>query len=179
MKFTKYRDHGDYHWRQYIANTKYTRHANKIREWVKEKPVLDIGAGDGLITFLIGGRGIDNESEGVRWARKRGVDVILGDAYALPYKDGEFISSTMIDVLEHFDDPRKALQEARRVIKEYLYIATPPKDIVPGKLLDKFHVQEWSPEELKTLVEGEGFELVEPVEVVLENKCMYAKFRKI
>ena len=179
MRFSKYAKLGAYHWKQYTDNTKYTRHANKVKDWVKEKQVLDVGAGDGLITYLLGAKGIDNEVEGVRLARQKGVDVIVGDAYAMPYKDLSFTSITMIDVLEHFDNPKRALREAHRVLREFLYIATPPKDLVPGKLLDRFHVQEWSPAELKTLVESQGFELVGDIEVVLENKCMYSKFRKI
>lgn len=177
MYFSKYAKWGDYHWGLYMKNTKYTRHANKIREWIKEKPVLDIGAGDGLITFLIGGKGIDNEPEGVRLAKKRGVDVIVGSAYEIPYKDEQFTSALMADVLEHLEDPKKALQEARRVIREYLYITTPPKRD-DGKLTDKFHYFELTPEELKTLVESQGFELVGDIEVNRPEKVMYGRFRK-
>ena len=58
--------------------------------------------------------------------KKKGVDVIQGDAYNLPFDDNSFEAVTMIDVLEHFSEPLKALAEARRVAP-VLYINTPPK----------------------------------------------------
>ena len=178
MIFTKYRYKLDYHWKEFYRGTKYKRHALRILNWVKEKAVLDIGCGDGMITFLLGAVGVDDEQSGIDIAKQKGVDVLLASCYKLPFEDGVFDSALMADVLEHLDKPEEALREARRVITDYLYITTPPANITPGKLLDKFHVQEWSPEELKTLVEGQGFELVGDIEVVMEEKNMYSKFRK-
>jgi ubiquinone/menaquinone biosynthesis C-methylase UbiE len=175
MKFTKYHKFGAYHWKQYDQNTKYTRHADRVKAWIAEKNVLDIGAGDGKITHLLGIRGIDDEPEAVRLAREKGANVVLGDAYHLPYADEEFEAVFMGDVLEHFEFPRKALQEARRVLKTYLYMVTPEK----GTNNDKFHYQEWTPEELKELVESEGFTLEGEILVVPKDKRIYGKFKKI
>lgn len=179
--FTKYRDRGDYHWQGFYQRTKYRRHALKIMNWITEKNVLDVGAGDGLITFLIGASGIDIEPEAVRIARKKGVRMKLGDAYNIPLKDAQFEAVLMADVLEHLENTHKALSEVKRVLKEdgFLYITTPPKDLTPGKILDEFHFTEWSPEELKTLLEKEGFKLIGDIEAVIENKSMYAKFQKV
>ena len=159
MKFTKYEKYGAYHWRQYEQGTKYKRHADKVKNWVEEQGVLDIGAGDGLITSLVGAVGVDNEPKAVELAQEKGVDVTLCDGYDLKFTDEQFNSAMMIDVLEHFEHPVKALQEARRVIKNNLYIVTPPKRD-DGKLTCEFHYQEWTPEELIDLVENEGFELM-------------------
>ncbi len=179
-RFQKYEKSGDYHWRQYSQNTKYKRHADRVAEWIKEDYVLDIGAGDGMITSLLGPGciGIDNEPEGVRLAKEHGVDVILGDAYHLPFADGEFESVLMADVLEHFEFPEKALAEAHRVLTKYIYITTPPKR-PDGKLTDKYHFFELSPDELKTMVEGTGFVLEGEVDVVPQDKVMYGRFRKV
>jgi ubiquinone/menaquinone biosynthesis C-methylase UbiE len=178
MEFTKYKDHGSYHWKQFYSGSKYRKHALRVANWVKEKSVLDIGAGDGLITFLLGAKGIDNEQSGVDIARSKGVDVVLGDVYNIPFKDGEFESVTMIDVLEHLEDPIKALQEVKRVLGRNLYIATPPKR-EDGKLTDKFHYIEWTPDELKTLVESQGFLLMDDIESFPEEKVMYCRFLKL
>src|SRR5690242_6282685 len=153
MKFTKYHKFGAYHWKQYDQNTKYTRHADRVKGWIKEKNVLDIGAGDGKITHLLGIKGMDDEPEAVRLAQEKGADVVLGDAYHLAYKDEEFDSVFMGDVLEHMEFPREALKEARRVLKLCLYLAVPKK----GLDNDKFHYQEWTPIELKEIVESENF----------------------
>ena len=175
MKFTKYHKHGAYHWKMYEdKNTKYFRHANRVMLWIKEKSCLDIGAGDGKITHLLNAKGVDDEPEAVRLAQMIGADVVLGDAYNLPFKNEEFESVFMGDVLEHMEFPRKALQEARRVLSKYFYIASPTPE---GK--DKFHYQEWDPGQLKELVESEGFVLDEPMLVVLEDKRIYGKFKKI
>jgi ubiquinone/menaquinone biosynthesis C-methylase UbiE len=143
---------------------------------VQEKKVLDIGAGDGKITSLLNAKGIDNEPIAVKLAQEKGVDVILGSAYDLPYKDEEFDSVFMGDVLEHLEFSRKALQETRRVLKKYLYLVTPQK----GTNKKRFHYEEWTPEELKILVESEGFKLEgEIFDGGIKFKRIYGKFLKI
>ena len=179
MKFTKYDQFGAYHWGQYDKGTKYKVHADRVKDWIKESSVLDIGAGDGKITSLIKGAvGIDNEPTAVKLSQEKGVNVVLGDAYHLPYMDKCFDSALMADVLEHFEFPDDALEEAKRVLKKYLYITTPPKRD-DGKLTDKFHYIEWTPEELVELVEKHGFVAEHDVLVFPEEKVMYAKFRRL
>jgi SAM-dependent methyltransferase len=176
VKFTKYAKHGDYHWRQYASpRHKYRRHADRIALWIHEARVLDVGAGDGLITSLIPGAiGIDNEPDGVRLARAHGVRVLLGDACALPFGDRSFDAVAMIDVLEHYPDPAPALHEARRVAP-VLYIATPPQK-ADGSLHDRFHYREWTPDGLTDLLSAHGYGLDGAVLVVPDEKCMYARF---
>lgn len=175
--FTKYEKFGAYHWKQYEQGGKYKAHADRIKEWVKEENVLDIGAGDGLITSLMGAKGIEYEVEGVRLAQEKGVDVIQGDAYRLPFEDDSFEAVTMIDVLEHLELPAAALIEARRVAP-VLYVNTPPKKD-DGTLTDRFHVQEWSPAGLCAVVEAEGYQLDGPVIVYPKEKMMYARFTRV
>jgi len=38
-------------------NRKYKTHVDKVVSWIKEKSVLDVGAGDGLITFKLKQKG--------------------------------------------------------------------------------------------------------------------------
>lgn len=177
MKFDKYHKRGAYHWQMYERDIYYRQHAHRIKEWVKEKNTLDVGAGDGKITHLLGIQGVDNEPEAVILAQERGANVILGNAYNLEYPDEEFDSVLMVDTLEHFEHPKKALREAGRVLKKHLYIATPPRGLL-GRM-DKYHYQEWTPEELKEFVEGEGFSLEGQMQVILSEQCIYAKFKKI
>lgn len=175
--FTKYEKMGAYHWKQYAAGGKYKDHADRVKTWVTEEKILDIGAGDGLITSLMGAKGIEYEAEGVRLAQEKGVDVIQGDAYALPFADDSFDAVTMIDVLEHFEYPMEALKEARRVAP-VLYVNTPPKKD-DGTLTDHFHVQEWSPAGLTKIVEAAGYRLDGPITVYPKEKMMYAKFTRV
>lgn len=174
MRFLKYDEHGAYHYKQYLSGSKYKKHADRIKDWVKEKKILDIGAGDGLITYLLGAAGIDNEPKAVEIAKILGVNVQLGDAYNLPFKDNEFEAILMADVIEHLDDPRTALKEAARVAP-VLYITTPPR----GMVKDKYHVREWTPEELPEYMKKRGWLLDGEIEVVPEEKNMYARFTRI
>lgn len=174
MRFTKYEKLGAYHWKQYADGTKYKAHADRVKEWVKETKILDVGAGDGLITYLLGATGIEYEEEGVRLAQEKGANVIQGDAYALPFEDNSFEAVTMIDVIEHLDDPIRALQEARRVAP-VLYINTPPKKD-DGTLTDKFHITEYSPIGLTTLLKESGYKLDGAIMVYPNEKMMYGRF---
>lgn len=170
MEFTKYHKYGAYHWSQYDKGTKYTRHADRVKSWIKEHNVLDVGAGDGKITHLCGFTGVDNEPEAVRLAQEKGADVVLGSAYSLPFADNSFDAVFMGDVLEHMEFPDKALKEARRVAP-VLYLAVPTPE---GK--DPFHYQEWTADELDEYMESQGFTLDGPILTVPEDKRIYARF---
>lgn len=175
MEFTKYKKLGAYHWKMYNdPNTKYHRHVNRVKDWVKEKNVLDIGAGDGLITFVMGWKGIDNEAHAIKLAKEKGAGVELGDAYKTGFEFEQFDAVFMGDTLEHLKFPKEALKEAKRITKKYLYLVLPEK----GTNKDRFHYQEWNPDELKDLVERQGFRLVEDMMVVPQDKRIYAKFEK-
>jgi 2-polyprenyl-3-methyl-5-hydroxy-6-metoxy-1,4-benzoquinol methylase len=173
MRFTKYDTKGGYHWAQYVRGTKYRKHADKVRKWVTEEKILDVGAGDGLITYLLRAKGIEYEPSAVAIAKAIGVDVEQGDAYALPHADNSFDAVTMIDVLEHFEHPELAVREAFRVAP-ILYIATPER----GMVNDPFHIREWTAEELIRFFQEMGYHLTGQVEIVPEHKSMYARFSK-
>lgn len=176
MEFTKYRKQGAYHWKMYDdPNTKYHRHANRLVEWIKERPVLDVGAGDGKITDMLGAVGFDNDLEGIKLAQAKGVPVVFGDAYKFPFRSNSFMAVFAGDVFEHLEFPLVALREVHRVTSKYFYIASPLK----GADNDKFHYEEWTPEELQALIEPVGFKLIEPIFTVAKDKRIYGKFEKI
>lgn len=172
MTFDKYKKHKAYHWRQYVRGDKYRTHADFIKQWVREKRILDVGAGDGLITYLLRADGIEYEEEAVKLAQAIGVNVEQGDAYDLG--DRQYDAVTMFDVIEHFDEPEKALAEAHRVAP-VLYISTPER----GMVNDPYHVQEWKRDELPLFMAENGWELDGEVIVRPELKCMYARFNRI
>lgn len=169
--FNKYHRYGAYHWMWYYSETKskisYINYVNFVKDWIKEKNVLDIGAGDGLIVHILGIKGIDNEPKAIEMAKEKGVDIDLGDAYDLPYKDEEFDSVFMGNILEHFEFPEKAIIEARRVLKKYLYIIVPERE-------PPFRI---TPDKLKEMVEGIGFVL--EGEILVKSRTIHAKFSKI
>lgn len=86
------------------------------------KMVLDVGCGTGLYhgplqkvgnTYF----GIDYSSSAIRRARERGLNVIEGNAAALPFDDAFFDYVFTTEVLEHVDSPEAMLREIFRVLK--------------------------------------------------------------
>lgn len=177
IEFTKYQKHQAYHWRDYVRGTKYRKHVDRVVKWVTEKKVLDVGAGDGVITCKLRATGIDNERSAVHIAQTIGVNVIYGSAYALPFPDNSFDAVTMIDVIEHLGEPEKALKEARRVAP-VLYIATPERQ--PEQLVrDKFHVQEWTREEFTSFLTANGYQVTGDIIKVDEGDTFYVRAKRI
>jgi ubiquinone/menaquinone biosynthesis C-methylase UbiE len=80
----------------------------------------------------------------------------------------------MGDVMEHLEFPQKVLAECRRVLKECLYIVIPRKEVWLDPLGQYY---DWTPEEMKQMIENQGFEIEGRVEEA--NRKMYGKFRKI
>jgi ubiquinone/menaquinone biosynthesis C-methylase UbiE len=174
-KFNKYKRYGGYHWRWYENKDKYKRHVDFLKGWVKEKDVIDIGAGDGLITYILGIRGVDNDADAIRLAARRSVKIELGDAYDLPYQDNEFDSALMSDTIEHFSDTKKALLEARRVIKYFFYVNIPAVE----KFVEPDHYRGWSADQFIQEVEACEFKLVDGPYVKHSLNNIYFKFQKI
>jgi len=168
--FDKYEKHGDYHWVEYAKPTIYRKHADFVARWVIERPVLDVGAGDGLICSLLSGVGIDCDPEAVRLAKARGVDVCLGDAYDLPFSS-DFAAVFPGDVIEHLEHPREALYQARKVLFAggVLYVATPPR----RRKIDKYHYREYSSNELVAEVSACGFQCIS---MLTANRRIYGRF---
>lgn len=168
MKFNKYKNWGAYHWTEYERDTIYSKHVDVVRNWVKGNKILDIGAGDGLITHFLAADGIDDCELAVRLAQEKGVNVNVGSAYIL---DGNYDTVFMGDVLEHLEFPGKCIEQINKVLEGRLYIVTPP---FTGVITDKYHYKEYTIKELVEFIESFGFELVE--KPFIDNKRIYAVF---
>lgn len=188
IEFDKYKKRGAYHWKDFNRNSAYRNNALFIRDWIPGGYTLDIGAGDGVITSLLGNAiGIDNNELAVSMARKRDVNVITGNAYHLPFPGEIFDNVLMGDVLEHLEHDQSAIMEVCRVLKPLgkFFIVTPPK-IAPK---NKYHYREYSPGELVELMHHfkfqkkgstavETFVLHGNISVRKELNRMYAVFQK-
>lgn len=87
--------------------------------------VADVGCGAGRAVAELARRGaravgVDVNAESVALAAGRwpGADFRVGDAYALPFEDGELAGYRADKVLHDLDDPARALAEARRTLAE-------------------------------------------------------------
>lgn len=106
-------------------------------EEVYERPLLDLGCGDGLIAQALFGSenpadvGLDPWPEQLRRAARSGayrhVDLARGDR--IPYADGAFATVFSNSVLEHIPDPQPVVREAARVLRPGgRFIFTVPSD---------------------------------------------------
>lgn len=84
--------------------------------------VLEVGCGTGLILeriarFARAATGIDVSPGMVEHARRRGLNVRVGDATALPFPDASFDVACSFKVLAHVPDFDRALREMLRVVR--------------------------------------------------------------
>lgn len=121
--------------------------------WAPEGELLDVGCGDGLITWLMRWRGIDTDALAIRMATERGALASLGSVYDLRGHEG--VPGVYLgDVIEHLEFPAQALREIARVTKR-LYLVTPPRvDAAPHA----YHYREWTPVELREYMQHSGWE---------------------
>jgi SAM-dependent methyltransferase len=142
--------------------------------------LLDVGCATG--DFLIVARdagwqvsGTEFSPAGTRAARSRGLDVVTGELWDAGLPSGGFDVVTAWHVLEHARDPRRVLDECRRVLRPggTLVLATPNVEERfvrlayrlargrPERLFDprdrEVHLFHFSPRTLSALVESAGF----------------------
>lgn len=144
------------------------------------KTLVDLGCGDGVWSILIGRDfacslvGVDyNELRLSRYsANVPGAEARLGSCYEIPLDDGAADIVLFNQVLEHLEQPAKALSEIRRVLSPTgrLIISVPNEGtwlkqriqyryIEPRYLKTTDHVQFFTAKSLGSLLEACGFEV--------------------
>jgi SAM-dependent methyltransferase len=81
--------------------------------------VLDVGCGDGLLAATLAGLRPDLAITGVEVAPRAGchIPVTAFDGRTLPFADGSFGATLIVDVLHHTTDPGVLFREAVRVAR--------------------------------------------------------------
>ncbi|MDQ6804752.1 MAG: methyltransferase domain-containing protein [Actinomycetota bacterium] len=173
--------------------------------------LLDLGAGRGELVVAAAARGaravgVEYSSTAVELSRQTlaahgdppGAQVILADARALPFADGEFDVVTMLDVIEHLTPGEQAdvLAQARRVLRPggRIHVHTAPnrliyatyqaqRVLIPWRILRwprqprhsyelTMHVGEHTARSLRRTLAGAGFAQV----AVIHGEWVYEGF---
>jgi len=127
--------------------------------------LLDIGCGLGNFCRYMKARNPELEIWGVDFSPKaielaKGIEptinYLVADAYKLPFEDNTFDVVCAQEVIEHLENPHKAIEEWKRVLKKYgeLYITTPWRGSrnrelgqMFGGMMSAEHLFEWTPNE--------------------------------
>lgn len=123
--------------------------------------ILDIGCGSGEFLKIVASRtpggkfhGFDFSWSGV--LRSRSVlpegEFVNGDIYATGYRDDSFDTILCIEVLEHLEHPRQALQELARICREDGKLIV----TIPNGVYDSYvgHLHFWSESDFRQLLPG-------------------------
>jgi methionine biosynthesis protein MetW len=137
--------------------------------------VLDIGAGDGIISQSLVERGhyvvgIDISTVPARKCQEKGIDTVICDIRkGLPFVDKSFHVTLLYDFLEHTFEPDKILEETRRVTTERMLINIPNPllwvwriQYLIGRIPYPFrsgHVQWWTLREFINFLERLGLKI--------------------
>lgn len=138
--------------------------------------VLDVGCGEGFVINCLNLpaiTGVDISKNALKVAKDKNQNCNLctGSVYDLSFKKNSFDLVIATEVLEHLKNPDSALQEIRRVSKNYCIFSVPNEpyfrtmNFLRGKNLTRFgndieHVQNWSSGEFVRLIET-YFDIVE------------------
>ena len=175
IEFKKYLTRGAYHWEQISAHPTRSNASAKARYQrcvalleagtgsLVDKQVLDVGCGDGVLSWLLVQRGavchgVDPSQIAVEYARKKHkakgsrAQFSVSSGYETKAAGGFYDAVVSSDVIEHVQDPNRLLQEILRVLKPggTAVISTPVR--LTEDPLDKMHVTEWFPCEFKAII---------------------------
>lgn len=144
-----------------ISDRRYLEMANFVRE---EDRVLDIGCGQGGLAWVVKTirpqstvTGIDISDKGIEFAKRTYgycANFLIGKADELPFKDESFDTVLCGEVIEHLEDPEKAIKEMSRVLKKdtgKLLISTPFREY--GNTYSQEHVWSFEGQDLKEICE--------------------------
>lgn len=113
----------------------FLRHLYEMLMEVEPESVLDAGCGEGFVVDYLARQnpdlkltGVDLSEEAIAYAEAHFGERArfrTGSVYKLPFSDNSFDVVLCSEVLEHLDDPGRAVQELKRVARRHVLITVP------------------------------------------------------
>jgi SAM-dependent methyltransferase len=128
---------------------------------------LDVGCGYGAMLGELSrygaATGLEVSEQAVEACRRRGFeDVLLSSAYSVPEPDESFDVVSFFDCLEHLEDDRAALREARRLLRPggHVVVTLPAYNFLYANN-DRVahHQRRYTVGEIRSKLEASGFRL--------------------
>ena len=147
---------------------------------LKLDSILDVGCGEGITLSKFEKEGIGKKLFGIDYsddALKIGkkiyphLNLKKGNIYDIKEKDNSFDLVMATEVLEHLDDPEKALKELIRVSRKYVMLSVPNEpffigaNLLRGKYLKGFgnhpeHINHWTLFSFRKFLQKNGLKIV-------------------
>lgn len=162
----------DRHWwyaeRRWLLR-RMVRRSGVLADSPRRPVAVDVGAAGGGNTRELARLGcfavpVEYGEAGAAVARERGLEVVRGDATALPFAAGAADLVVAFDVIEHIDDDVAALREMRRVLRPggVLLLAVPTgMDLWSAHDEAVGHVRRYDAAGLLSVVRSAGFTVTE------------------
>jgi ubiquinone/menaquinone biosynthesis C-methylase UbiE len=174
--------HSKYNTNNPISNFLVTNFYQKINLMLKEinyNSVIDIGCGEGFVFKCLSENllkkkcyAIDCDLNEIESARKNipFCNFMQASIYEIPYDDNSFDLVICTEVLEHLENPSKAMEEIFRVCNKYVLLSVPREPIWRLFNLARFsyifdfgntpgHLNHWSSKDFIKFV-GEKYDLI-------------------
>lgn len=180
-------------------HTKKWKTLEKLLPDLKGK-LLDIGCADGTTIDYISQKfpflnitGIDYYKKAIDFAKKTKphIKFIHADVHSLPFKKNDFDIITSVEVLEHLENPQKALEEIYRVLRPggFMILGQDTNSLLfrsvwwlwskwKGSVWENSHISCCRPDDLFKLVKKSGFK-IKNVEYVNLKMEVFVKAQKI
>ncbi|MBU0619689.1 MAG: class I SAM-dependent methyltransferase [Patescibacteria group bacterium] len=133
-----------------------------VKQFVKNKKVLDIACGSGYGSKILAKAGagkvvaIDVDEEAIKFAKQnyghKNIEYQVGNAEEIGQGSNIFDIISSFETIEHLQNPNKFLSELSRVAKDngLVIISTPNKDVFKQK--NPFHLKEFSKTEFEEIL---------------------------
>lgn len=155
-----------------IVNKQFFGSIYRLVELSGASKVLDCGCGEGLVIESLKKRmpqgkyyGFDIDSDSVSLAKELNpkAEIKMGNIYKVPFPDSFAPVAICTEVLEHLEEPDKALKELKRVSSKYVVVSVPYEPIfrisnmLRLKYMGRFgntpgHINNWTPFAFKELL---------------------------